>query len=108
MNNNEIIFKSYDNLHKITLTIENDEFCWFNIDVFNTNNCKTFLILIKEVLEFINKKNIKNIKQYIYLEDCNYFKKSIITKHDDNIFIVKTEIKYFVEELINVLAIKVI
>jgi hypothetical protein len=108
MNNNDIVFRSYDNLHKINLTIENEDNCWFNIDSFNTNNCKTFLILIKEVIEFINNKNIKNIKQYIHTEDCNYFKNSIINKYDDKIFIVKTEIKYFVEELIRVLEIKLI
>ncbi len=108
MNNNEILFKSYDNLHKINIIIENEDYCWFNIDVFNTSNCKTFLILIKEVIEFINKKNIKKIKQYIHYEDCNYFKNSIITKYDDKIFIVETEIKYFVEELIHVFEIKVI
>ena len=106
----EKIFTSYDNLHKIRINIIDEE-CWFNIETFNTTNCKTFLMLIKEVIDYINDNNIKIIKQYVYLDDCKYFQKSIIIKYElsineNNIFIVNTKIEDFIEELINVLQIK--
>ncbi len=116
MNDNEIIFRSYDNLHKITVNIHLNEYCWFNIDIFDNNNCKTFLILIKEVVDFINEKNIKNIKQYIYSDDVKYFKNSFIEKHIDyntntninnnDIYIVQSKIENFIDELVTVLEIK--
>ena len=110
---NDIIFKSYDDLHKITIKIDNNT-CWFNIDTFNNKNCKTFLMLIKEVIDFINIKNIKHINQYIYSNDCQYFKNSTISKYinsneiidNSEIFIISTQINHFVEEMINVLGIK--
>jgi len=114
----EKIFSSYDKLHEIRINIINEE-CWFNIEMFNEYNCKTFLLLVKEVLEYINSNNIKIIKQYIFSDDCKYFEKSIIEKYEintntkkendsnkNNIFIVTTKIEDFVEELVNVLDIK--
>jgi hypothetical protein len=122
--NNEIVFDSLDKLHKIIIKIDSlsnfQEYCWFNIEIFNEHNCKTFLILIKDVTDYINKKNIKYIKQYICLDDCLFFKKSEIIKYNgfseknklhnlpEDIFIVTTKIEYFIEELINVLGIKIL
>jgi hypothetical protein len=113
------IFISLDNLHKITIKIEslsespdsrrNCNFCWFNIDTFNPKNCKTFIMLIKEVIDFISSKNIINIKQYVYSDDCSYFKKSQISNYmEDNnsIFIIDTKIEDFIEEIVNVFDIK--
>jgi hypothetical protein len=125
----EKIFTSYDKLHKIRINIIDKE-CWFNIECLNDTNCKTFLLLIKEVVNYINDNNIKIIKQYICLDDCKFFQKSIITEYgicqisediqrvatkfdsgelninQNNIFIVSTQIEDFIEELINVLQIK--
>jgi len=121
VDNNEIKFESLDKLHKIIINIDSfsnlPEYCWFNIEIFNETNCKTFLILIKDVIDYINKKNIKYIKQYIYLEDSLYFKNSEIIKYEEkiklhnlaqDIFIVTTKIEYFIQELINVLGIKIL
>ena len=103
------LFISLDKLHKITIKIGNCNFCWFNIDSFNPKNCKTFIMLIKEVIDFISSKNIKNIKQYVYSDDCSYFKNSQINKYiedDKNIFIIDTKIEDFIEEIVNVFDIK--
>lgn len=68
------IFESIDKKHKIEISII-DDVGWFCIIKLDYENCKTFLILLKQVMEYLNFKNIKCIRQYIYEEDLKYFEK---------------------------------
>ena len=61
------IFDSIDNKHQIEIKIELiGEYAWFNINKLDYENCKTFLILLKRVIEYLSSKNVKIIKQYVY------------------------------------------
>jgi hypothetical protein len=107
MNNNQInkIFNSIDNKHEIELKIIS-EIVWFNINKSDFEYYKTFLILLKDVLIYLSKNNIKYIKQYIFEEDLNYFTKSSFIQSNDNEYVVSTNIVDFLSEIINVLGIK--
>lgn len=110
----ERVFKSLDNIHEITILIDKNnqdnknKECWFNIDKFDESNCKTFLLLIKEVIEYISKNEIIIIKHYMNEEDTKYLKNSDIVKYMDDIYIVKTQINVFVDEIIRLFNIKTI
>ena len=99
------IFNSIDNKHEINIKII-DDVSWFNIIKLDFENIKTFLLLLKQVIEFLNLKNVKFVKQYIYQEDLDYFKNSDCCELNDNQYIITTKLIYFVEELTNVLGIQ--
>jgi len=94
-------FISYDNLHEITINKENN-IAWFNIDKFDENNCKTFLLTLKEVIDFINENNIKNIKHYVTKNDIEYFKYSYSIQISEDLFVLTTPIDKFINEMISV------
>lgn len=98
------IFNSLDKKHQIEITII-DEISWFNINKLDYEYCKTFLILLKDVILFLNQNNVRFIKQYIYGEDLEYFKKSSYINVDDNTYVVTSEIIHFLSELVSVLGI---
>jgi hypothetical protein len=97
-------FESIDKKHQIEISII-DNIGWFCICKLDYENCKTFLILLKQVMEYLNLKNIKYIKQYIYEEDLKYFEKSSHLDIGNGQYVVSTEIIYFLSELTNVLGI---
>jgi hypothetical protein len=99
------IFNSIDNKHEINIKII-DDVSWFNIIKLDFENIKTFLLLLKQVIEYLNLKNIQFIKQYIYQEDLYYFKNSDCSELNDNQYVITTKLIYFVEELTNVLGIQ--
>lgn len=100
------IFDSIDNKHQIEIKIElYGEFAWFNINKLDYENCKTFLIILKEVIEYLSLHNIKIIKQYIYEEDLKYFEKSSHLDIGNGKFIISTNIIHFLSELIYALGI---
>lgn len=98
------IFNSLDKKHQIEITII-DDIAWFNINKLDYEHCKTFLILMKDVIEFFNLNDIKYIKQYIYEEDLVFFKKSSFIDIGNKQYVVSTEIINFLFELTNVLGI---
>ena len=100
------IFDSIDNKHQIEIKIELiGEYAWFNINKLDYENCKTFLILLKRVIEYLSSKNVKIIKQYVYEEDLKYFEKSSHLDIGNGQFIISTEIIHFLSELIYALGI---
>lgn len=100
------IFDSIDNKHQIEIKIElYGEYAWFNINKLDYENCKTFLIILKEVIEYLSLHNIKIIKQYIYEEDLKYFEKSSHLDIGNGKFIISTNIIHFLSELIYALGI---
>jgi hypothetical protein len=100
------IFDSIDKKHQIEIKIEKFEnIGWFNINKLDYENYKTFLIILKIVIEYLSSKNIKIIKQYIYEEDLKYFEKSSYLDIGNGQFIVSTDIIHFLSELINALGV---
>ena len=100
------IFDSIDSKHQIEIKIELlGEFAWFNINKLDNENCKTFLIVLKKVMEFLSSNNVKIIKQYVYKDDLKYFEKSNHLDIGDGKFIISTDIIHFLSELIYALGI---
>ena len=104
---NEKIFYSLDNEHQIN-TSYIDDISWFQIIKFNPDRQKTFILLIKEIIEYFTEKNILYIKQYISENDISFFKNSNINKIDDDVYIISTPITKFVDDMVFALGIKVI
>jgi hypothetical protein len=80
----EKILVSIDTKHKISLrsdVIEN--ISWFEINQIDYENFKTFLFLLKDMLEFLQKNNIKYIKTLLSVEDSKSFKNSQIIEYDN-------------------------
>ena len=102
---NNKIFKSIDGNNEIEISII-DEIGWFNINRLDPVNYKTFLYLLKDVIEFYNNNKIKYIKQYINKDSLEYFQNSSFLEIDENIVIVNTPIIYFINDIINALGIK--
>lgn len=98
------IFDSIDMKHQIEIKII-DDISWFNIIKIDYEKCKTFLILLKSVIEYLNLNNVKFIKQYIYEEDLKFFEKSSFLDINNNQYIISTDIRDFLLELVNALGV---
>lgn len=103
-NNINKIFNSIDNKHQISVYII-DDVCWFNIDKFDYEYYKTFLLNLKDVLLYLKKNNVIYIKQYVFEEDVVLFKNSSSINIDDK-YVITTNIDIFVDEIISVFGIK--
>jgi len=99
------LFNSIDSKHQIKISII-DNIAWFNINKLDYSSCKTFLLLLKDVMEFISVNNIEYIKQYILMKDLEYFKNSSFVEIDNGQCVVSTNIIHFLSEITNVLGIK--
>jgi len=104
MNNTK--FTSIDKYHEINILII-DNFCYFSIDKITLEYYKSFLLLLKDILFYLNNHKIKFIKQQILLSELPYFKKTISTVNiDTNIVCITTLIEDFMEEICDALNIK--
>jgi hypothetical protein len=87
MNNTNLIndkkFISIDKSHEIDTTII-DELCYLTIINITLENYKTLLLLIKDIILYLNFKKVKYIKQFITGEDIQFFKKSTINICNNN------------------------
>ncbi len=101
----DIIMESLDLKHSIQITIIREN-AFFQIIKFNPDFQKTFVMLLKDVIEKFTSNNIKYVKQNIIDEDKSYFKNSDINELEDGNFIVSTPIISFIDEMISVLGIK--
>lgn len=98
-------FNSLDKKHQIDIKII-DDVAWFNINKLDYENYKTFLLLIKNIISFLNDKKINTIKQYINEKDLIFFEKSSYVNIGNNQCIVSTDIIHFLSELVNALGIQ--
>lgn len=107
MNNYQLkkIFNSIDLKHQIEISLI-DDIGWFNINKFDFELYKTFLLLLKDVLIYLSTNNVQYIKQYILETDLEYFKKSSYIELENNEYIISTKIIDFVSEMTSVLGIK--
>jgi hypothetical protein len=93
-------FVSVDKSHEINTTIL-DELCYLTIIKITPENYKTLLLLFKDIILYLNLKNVKYIKQFIHNNDKNSFKKSTINESDEdkNFVWITTNIIDFMEEI---------
>lgn len=98
------IFNSIDNKHQIETNIVGN-ICWFNINNFNFEYYKTFLLTLKDVMIYLKKNNVNLIKQYVYEDDVEFFKKSSTININENLYVITTNISDFIDEIVNVLGI---
>lgn len=108
INNKKLItdkkFISIDKSHEIDTAVI-DELCYLTIINITPENYKTLLLLFKDIIMYLNLKNVKYIKQFIHYEDVQSFKNSTISvTDDDNKFAwITTNIVDFMEEICNAL-----
>ena len=98
-------FLSYDESHLIIIKKEKDEF-WFSIEKIDYEKYKTFLLLLKDVIEYLNDNNVKIINQYVYKNDIEFFQNSNKFEINDNIYKISTNIDNFVSSIYNALGLK--
>jgi hypothetical protein len=102
-NNN---FVSFDKLHYINVVI-NKQTAYFKIHYYNEDNMKTFLELFKDVVSFLHKNNIINIRQEVSINEVSLFKNSFIYERINNELVyMETNINNFVDEFYSVLGLK--
>jgi len=92
------LFDSIDLKHQIEISVL-EEISWFNINKIDYENFKTFLLLLKDVMNYLSHKKIKYIKQYINKEDLIFFTTSSYTESFDNTYIISTKIEFFIQEI---------
>ena len=102
--NNKLItdkkFISIDHSHEIDTSIIED-FCYLTIIKITSENYKTLLLLFKDIILYLNLRDVKYIKQFIHSEDIESFKKSTINASDDyhDFVWITTNIVDFMEEI---------
>lgn len=106
-----MLFTSIDKLHTIELTIFGD-IAEISIITFHYESYKTFLLLLKKVIEYMADKDIKYVKQRILEEEVNLFSYSTIdSKYYDNdtkkqVVLITTPIVHIAEEIYNAMGLK--
>lgn len=97
-------FTSIDKKHSIGIKILGDV-AEFEIIQFQYENYKTFLLLLKTVVEHFASNSIKFIKQRIAEDELPLFHYSTLDVwyKEDEIALITTPIEYFAEEIYNVL-----
>jgi hypothetical protein len=98
-------FISIDKAHSINTQII-DDVGWFEISTVTYEKYKTFLLLLKDTIDYYNENNVKYIKQYITSNDLEYVKNSTCVDIDESTYIISTPIDKFIDEIVSLLAIK--
>ncbi len=97
-------FISIDQSHDIDTTIIED-FCYLTIIKITPENYKTLLLLFKDIILYLNIRDVKYIKQFINYEDIQSFKNSTISASDEynNFAWITTNIEDFMVEICHTL-----
>lgn len=100
-------FTSIDNKHSISIEI-NETNAFMNILYIEYSCPKSFVILLKDITEYLTDNNIAYIYQYIMERDYTYFNNSSIEYTDiiKKEYLIKTKIQDFILEICNALDIK--
>jgi hypothetical protein len=107
-----MLFTSIDKLHTIEITIFGD-IAELSIITCHYESYKTFLLLLKKVIEYMTSKNIKHIKQRILESDISLFNNSTIDTYIYNnnqshvrTVLISTPIVHIAEEIYNALGLE--
>ena len=93
-------FISIDQSHEIDTSVIED-FCYLTIIKITAENYKSLLLLFKDIILYLNLRDVKYIKQFIHSEDLKSFKNSTISVSDEynNFYWITTDIVNFMEEI---------
>lgn len=96
-------FTSVDGFHKITIIPLTTERVLLEIHYVDIEHIKTFVLLLKEVVEYIHKNKHSNILQQIIKTDFPLFRFSkIIEDEKEDVMIIETPLDKFIPEIFNV------
>jgi hypothetical protein len=98
-------FVSVDDNHEFVIKIV-DDIAWFSIIRLECSMYRTLILLLKDAILFMHKKNVKYIKQEIMKNDVEFFKNSESFDIDDTYSTVTTSIEYFADDMYNALNIQ--
>ena len=99
-----INFCSIDEKHEISIKILENT-AWFNIVRLEYEHYKTFLLMFKELIEYLNSKNIQFIKQIVLKTDIEFFKNSTSFDYDEFSSIISTPLDKLPGEIYHALGI---
>ena len=104
-----MLFTSVDKLHTIELVIFGD-IAELSIISFHYESYKTFLLLLKKVIEYMTSKNINYVKQRILESDIPLFNNSTYVHTNDQghikTVLITTPIVHIAEEIYNALGLQ--
>lgn len=106
-----MLFTSIDKLHTIELVIFGD-IAELSIISFHYESYKTFLLLLKKVIEYMTSKNINYVKQRILESDIPLFNNSTYVHTNDHghdhikTVLITTPIVHIAEEIYNALGLQ--
>ena len=101
----ERFFDSIDKKHQIRMIII-DDVAWFSIEKLEYEFYKTFLLMLKDIMEWMCSHNVKFVKQQICETDLGGFKMSSSVALGDGTFVISTPIIHFISELADALGIQ--
>lgn len=104
------LFISIDKHHRISLIPITNDIIIFELQKFDIEYVKTFVLLLKECIEYIQLKKFKNIYQYINIDEFKLFKYSKIIDGMINInyYIIEIPIDKLMPELYQLLDIQIL
>ena len=104
------LFISIDKQHRISLIPITNDIIIFELQKFDIEYVKTFVLLLKECIEYIQLKKFKNIYQYINIDEFKLFKYSKIIDVIINInyYIIEIPIDKLMPELYQLLDIQIL
>lgn len=99
-------FISIDGLHKITVFPLTMESVLLEIHFIDFENIKTFVFLLKEVVEYLYKNKYCKILQQIMKNEFELFRFSkIIEDEKEDVMSIETPLDKFIPEIFNVFGI---
>ena len=99
-------FTSIDGLHKITVFPLTMESVLLEIHFIDFENIKTFVFLLKEVVEYLHKNKLFKVLQQIVKTDFQLFRFSkIIEDEKEDVMLIETPLDKFIPEIFNVFGI---
>ena len=102
------IFISIDKNHRISLIPITNDIIIFELQQFDIEYVKTFVLLLKECIEYIQLKKFKNIYQYVNIDEFKLFKFSKIIDTMNNYYIIEIPIDKLMPELYQLLDIQIL
>jgi hypothetical protein len=96
------IFNSIGNNHSISINLINETDCYYDLLQYNPDDYKCFVLLIKEIIEYLHKNKIKYI--YYSIPKNLYFDSFITIENDETEYeiVIKTTLNEFVNQIIQI------
>ena len=96
------IFNSIEMFHSISINIINETDCFYDLLLYNPEEYKSFILLIKEIIEYLNNNKIKYI--YYSIPKKLYFDSFITIENNETEYeiVIKTTLIEFINQIIQI------